>query len=135
MCKGATVLIVEDEAIIALDLTMTVECAGGSVVGPAATTAEALVLIAEGMALRQPITAAILDGNLADGNVAPVVWCLHQCGVPMVVYSAVGLPGEVASLAGEISVILKPHPIFDVVATLTSKLAAVVRAFEADGSA
>lgn len=131
MCRGATVLIVEDEALIALDVAMIVERAGGSVVGSGATPTEAPTLISKGVAARQPVTAAILDGNLADRDISPVVRRLHQCGVPMVVFSAVGLPGEVSPRAGEIPVILKPHPIDRAVATLISKLSAELRAIEA----
>ena len=39
------VLIVEDEPFIALDLVQAVESAGGIVIGPAATVAQALTLV------------------------------------------------------------------------------------------
>lgn len=123
MCKDAVILIVEDESLIAMDLTMAVEYAGGTVLGPAASTAEALAIIAEALSHNLIIDAALLDGALADRDVAPVVRRLYEHGVPMVVYSATGLPLEVANLSSEIPWISKPATTERVVAVLTEKLA------------
>ena len=57
------VLIVEDEALIAMALADSLEDAGHEVVGPAATMAEALALC-EGA----PPELAVLDINLRDGS-------------------------------------------------------------------
>ena len=62
--RGARILVVEDEAFIALDLVMAIEDAGAIAVGPAATVAEALELISF-----DPPDGAILDVNLPDGTV------------------------------------------------------------------
>jgi len=59
------ILIVEDEALIALALADGLEDAGHAVVGPAATMAEALALC-EGAAA--PPELAVLDVNLAEGS-------------------------------------------------------------------
>ena len=58
------VLIVEDEAVIAMVLADSLEDAGHEVVGPAATMAEALALC-EGA---PPPELAVLDINLRDGS-------------------------------------------------------------------
>ena len=123
MLKDAFILIVEDELLIALDLAMAVEEAGGIVVGPASTTIEALALIANAQTENKPISAAVLDGNLADRDVSPVVSRLHAEGVPMVVYSAVGLPKDVSSFSADIPWIPKPAAARRVIAVLTEKLA------------
>ena len=125
MCKGATILIVEDESLIALDLAMAIEDAGGIVAGPASTTVEALALMAKAEVNNIRIDAALLDCNLADRDVTPVVLHLHEHGVPMVAYSATGLPGEVADLSAQIPWIPKPAATDRVVAALTEKLALV----------
>ena len=125
MCKGATILIVEDESLIALDLAMAIEDAGGIVVGPASTTVEAMALMAEAEVRDVRIDAALLDCNLADRDVTPVVLHLHEHGVPMLVYSATGLPVEVADLSAQIPWVPKPAPTDRVVAALTEKLASI----------
>ena len=61
------ILIVEDQAIIALDLESAVEEANGQVIGPASTVREALKLLHA-----NEVDAAILDANLPDGDVTPV---------------------------------------------------------------
>src|SRR3954465_12621861 len=57
------ILVVEDEALIAMDLERIVRNAGGGVVGPGGGAEEVLRLAAEG----RP-DAAILDIELADGH-------------------------------------------------------------------
>lgn len=57
------ILIVEDETLIALELTESLERGGHEVMGPAATMAEALALCEAG-----PPELAVLDINLRDGS-------------------------------------------------------------------
>lgn len=78
-----TVLIVEDEFLIAMDLQMMLEIHGWRVLGPAATIHDALRLL-EG---EQP-SVALLDVNLRDGVVTPVAEALKARGVPFAVASA-----------------------------------------------
>ena len=59
------ILIVEDEALIAMALADGLEDAGHEVVGPAATIAEALALCDEAP---PPPELAVLDINLRDGS-------------------------------------------------------------------
>ena len=59
------ILIVEDEALIAMALADGLEDAGHEVVGPAATMAEALALCDEAP---PPPELAVLDINLRDGS-------------------------------------------------------------------
>ena len=74
------VLVVEDEALIALDIEIMLQSLGCVVVGPAATVAEALrVLVAE-----DAPDAAILDVNLGHEQVFPVADRLVECQVPFV---------------------------------------------------
>lgn len=87
MLEDATVLIVEDEPFVALDIAAGVEDAGGVVIGPAGSVREALLLI-EG----RSITAAILDVDLSDRDVTPVAELLLARGVPLLFHTGVGLP-------------------------------------------
>jgi hypothetical protein len=67
LLNRVSVLIVEDEPLIALDLAMAVEEARGKVIGPAGRVREALALMEQHL-----VQAAILDVNLSDRDVTPI---------------------------------------------------------------
>ena len=73
-----TVLLVEDEALVALELARALEDCGWEVVGPAATLREAFTLIER----KRPLDAAVLDVNLNGEMVYPLADALEQQGVP-----------------------------------------------------
>lgn len=78
---GKTVLIVEDEYLIAHDLKRSLERDGALVLGPAPTAARALALIHAATTL----DAAVLDIKLDVGrDVYPVAEALRARGVPFV---------------------------------------------------
>ncbi|WP_430910229.1 response regulator [Methylobacterium sp. sgz302541] len=83
MLLGKRILIVEDESLIAMELADIVERAGGTVVGPVRTNRDALRLADD-----RPVSAALLDMNLADGDATPIARRLLDRGVPMVVCTA-----------------------------------------------
>ncbi|WP_372786817.1 hypothetical protein [Phenylobacterium sp.] len=87
MLNQAYVLVCEDEPFIALTLALAIEDAGGVVVGPAGSVKEALTLLQS-----TPVSAAILDVNLADGEITPVLNILVGLGTPLIVQTGVGLP-------------------------------------------
>ncbi len=82
-----TVLIVEDEFLIALDLTLVLEKRGWSVLGPVASIEEALRLLEV-----QTPTIALLDVNLVDGPVTLVAEALKARNIPFVMASAHSRP-------------------------------------------
>ena len=96
-------MIVEDEAIIGLDIAAAVEEAGGYPVGPAASVAEALQLLAKG-----DVKAAICDVNLPDGDVGPVLEVLVRHGIPVVVHTGAGLPPHLQKRYSHVLVCRKP---------------------------
>lgn len=79
---GRRVLIVEDEVIVAFSLECAIGDAGGAIVGPAHSLAEAQQLIDEA------IDVAILDINLNGEPVWPVAEALRERGIPYVLASA-----------------------------------------------
>lgn len=80
--ESPQILIMEDEFIVALDLCdMTAEL-GFAVAGPFATLAEGVQAIRE----HRP-DAAILDVQLADGEVFPLADELMRMGVPLIFHS------------------------------------------------
>jgi two-component system, response regulator PdtaR len=80
---GPLVLVVEDEALIAMDLERTLRLHGYRVLGPAMTVAAALHLLDGGAP-----DAALLDVNLRGEPVTPVAEALRAWGVPFVLASA-----------------------------------------------
>lgn len=76
------VLLLEDEALIAVALQADLEDAGYSVAGPFVTCAGAL----DWLATNTP-DLAILDTVLKDGPCKDVALKLNQQGVPFIVYS------------------------------------------------
>lgn len=89
---GRRVLIVEDEALVAMLLETILEDMGCTPAGPAATVEEGLRLAAGG-----EVDAALLDVNVAGRQVFPVAEALRERGVPFVFstgYGEGGLPDE-----------------------------------------
>lgn len=80
---GRSVLLVEDEMMIAWDIEQTLTLAGMRVLGPAASVTSALRLIGE----ERP-DAAILDLKLRGELVTPVARRLRQMSVPFVLATA-----------------------------------------------
>jgi CheY-like chemotaxis protein len=103
LLRLASILIVEDEPFIALELKAWVEEAGGQVVGPAGSAKEALELLK-----KEVVAAAILDVQLSDGNVTPVVLALGKLGIPMVFQSGVNLPPDLRDLCPDAIYYKKP---------------------------
>jgi DNA-binding response OmpR family regulator len=82
-----TILIVEDEFLIAIELQEMLEARGWRVAGPVGNVADALKV------LRQELPAiALLDVNLGNEVVTPVAEFLKARGVPFVVASAYDRP-------------------------------------------
>ena len=77
--KGLTILVVEDEPIFATETACAIVAAGGSVVGPAFSLAEAFAMI-DGAAL----DGALLDLNLRNEKVFALADTLADRGVPIV---------------------------------------------------
>lgn len=82
----ASVLIVEDEMMIALDIQMMLEDNGYQVVGPAGSVESALRLLED---IRPDV--AVLDGNLRGRPVVPVAQRLRSLEIPFVLSSAYDL--------------------------------------------
>lgn len=90
------ILIVEDEAILALDLAQIVEEIGHSVVGPARDVASGLALVES-----EDLEFALLDLNLGAEFSTPIADRLTQRGVPFCFlsgYSRSHFPPQFASV-------------------------------------
>jgi CheY-like chemotaxis protein len=81
--SGRRILVVEDERLIALDIQDILEGWGCTVMGPVATAAAALKLIAEDLP-----DSAILDVDLDGGTSEPVAARLRASGRPFLILTA-----------------------------------------------
>ncbi len=104
MLQGKSVLIVEDEPIIAADLAFAVEAAEGVVVGPFRTGEAGLAAHASGVT----IDGAILDVRLADGEITPLACALLANGIVVVFHTASPVPYEITLRHGDRPVCSKP---------------------------
>ena len=77
--NGLSILVVEDEPVIAIDTACAIVQAGGAVVGPAYSLSEAFETIANAR-----IDAALLDINLRNEQVFRLADTLADRGVPIV---------------------------------------------------
>jgi len=80
--EGRNILIVEDEAPIAIDLAGAVSQAGGVVVGPAASVATSFSLMAD-----HKLDGALLDIRLRDETSFPLADVLAVLDIPFVFVS------------------------------------------------
>lgn len=87
--RAKTILIVEDEYLLAMSLQLALEEDGWEVFGPAGTVGEALALLD----LELP-ALALLDVNLGPELVTPVALVLKERGVPFALATAYDKPEQ-----------------------------------------
>ena len=103
LLSGMRVLVLEDDLVIATDVTDVIERAGGEVVGPFKSVKEA-----GRVAKTDTFDVAVLDVNLVDGEVTPVLEALSARKIPMLVYTGTGLPPKTADRHPDLTVLDKP---------------------------
>jgi Response regulator containing CheY-like receiver, AAA-type ATPase, and DNA-binding domains len=82
---GRRILVVEDEALLALDLQQLLDQRGVEVIGPAGSVSQALEAINE-----NHIDCALLDVKLGDETADAVAVALEQRAIPTVFVTACG---------------------------------------------
>jgi CheY-like chemotaxis protein len=103
------VFVVEDEALVAMNLEMILEDLGCQVVGPALRFDKAQAMVGDGL----KADAAILDVNVAGREVFPLAEQLSELGIPMVFatgYDQTGFPEKWSSSPA----VRKPYTLEDV---------------------
>jgi CheY-like chemotaxis protein len=110
---GRRVLVVEDEALVAMLIEQILEDLGCVVVGPAISVAEGLALAGGS----EPIDAALLDVNLGGERVFPVAEALERLGVPLAFSTGYGEGGLPPEWRGR-PTLQKPYSFDDVVVVL-----------------
>ncbi len=129
MLNRSAVLVVEDEPIIAMALAFAIREANGVVVGPAASVKAALILLKT-----HNVVAAILDANVTDGIITPVVQYLMQRQIPVIVQTGVGIPDDLAEEFPGLIVRIKPALGGVLVAELAQLITDRENALKEDGS-
>jgi DNA-binding NtrC family response regulator len=100
--KGKRILVVEDEALIAVMIEDMLADMGSEIVGPAATIEEALRL-----ASSEALDGAVLDVNVRGERIDPVAELLMARGVPMLFATGYG---EVKLASGAAATVIdKPY--------------------------
>jgi CheY-like chemotaxis protein len=82
IARGGRILVVENEALVALEIASILSSAGFDVIGPAGSVAQALTILDGSMC-----DAAVLDVNLGRETAEPIAVRLLSCGTPFVVVS------------------------------------------------
>jgi|FEC22Drversion2_1045045.scaffolds.fasta_scaffold00396_18 DNA-binding response OmpR family regulator len=112
LLEGRKILIVEDEAPIALNLASAVQQAGGIVIGPVATVAAAHAAMADNR-----LDGALLDIRLRNETSFPLADVLAVLGIPFVFVS--GLSSALMPYTHrERPLFDKPYESAEVIATL-----------------
>jgi len=111
---GHSILVVEDEALIVLDVTEALTDQGAKV-ATATTLRQALALVEAG-----GITAAVLDRALSDGDTSVLCDRLKQKAIPFIVYTGFT---EVSSACSDATLVTKPATHAALVAALQRELA------------
>jgi DNA-binding response OmpR family regulator len=119
MLNRRRILIAEDEALVAFELALAVEQAGGEVVGPVDSVREGLELLAN-----EEVHAAILDVRLVDRDIAPIAAILLEQGKAVVFHTASPVPDEIIARFGVPVVCSKPMQVGHVIIRLAALLGA-----------
>lgn len=96
-----SILIIDDNAYVALDLAATVEIMGGTVIGPVAGVDEAFARIASAS-----VDAAVLDADIAGA--AAIVARLASQRIPFVVQAGSALGVGLRGLCDDKAVLFRP---------------------------
>ncbi|KLI63410.1 response regulator [Aurantiacibacter marinus] len=108
--RPQSVLVVEDQFIIALDISETVRDLGHEVEGPYANRDHAFIAIDQKMP-----DVAILDVMTADGEVFPLADALTKAGVPIIFHSGHITPEDIAERYPDAMAASKPCPPADLI--------------------
>jgi DNA-binding NtrC family response regulator len=112
-----SVLIIEDEALIAMGVELCLQDAGAAVVKIANSIALAQSALDEGI----PFDAAVVDLRLADGNASPLIQVLSERGIPVVITTGDEVDRGHPALSKAVAILQKPHADSDLVNAIIQK--------------
>lgn len=100
---GKTVLVVEDEILVALDIADTLAAAGARVLGPCVSLRQAQDAAGKGA-----MDLAVLDIDLGGQEVFPAAEILQERGIPFVFYTGQPEREALRTAFADIPVCVKP---------------------------
>jgi DNA-binding response OmpR family regulator len=103
LLKGETVLVVEDEALVGMELQFELQKAGASVIGPIASLEEAVSVAGD-----QTFAVAILDIDLRGQDVFPAADELRRRSIPFLFHTGHGRKLELTAGYPGVPVCKKP---------------------------
>ena len=110
---GKSVLIIEDETLIAMGFESCLQDAG-AVVKIANSIASAQSALEEGI----PFDAAVVDLVVADGNASSLIEVLSERGIPVVITTGDEADQGQPALSKAVAILQKPHADSDLVNTV-----------------
>ncbi len=113
MLDDCKILLVEDEALVALDISLTLEDEGAAVTGPFATVETALP------ACGTALDAAVLDVDLCGSKSFPIADRLVAAGVPFMFHTGRADISALQERYGpSVPILVKPSRVDDIALTL-----------------
>lgn len=116
--RGLSVLMVEDQLLIAMDVETMLAREGAASVETASSVKEAL----DALTVLTP-DVAILDINLGNGSSLPVAHVLIERGIPFVFATGYGETSLIPAAMGDVPIVRKPYDLTSLVTALTSAMA------------
>src|SRR3984893_3008794 len=111
---GKSVLVIEDEALIAMSVEVSLQDAGATVV-----TANSIALAQSALDEGIPFDAAVVDLHLADGNASPLIQVLSERGIPVVISTGGEVDRGQRALSKAVAVLQKPYTESDLIKAIT----------------
>jgi DNA-binding NtrC family response regulator len=108
---GKSVLIIEDEALIAMGIESCLQDAGTAAVKITNSIAFARRALDEG----NPFDAAVVDLHVADGDASPLVQSLSERGIPVVITTGYELDRGEPALGRAVAILQKPYSSRDLI--------------------
>jgi CheY-like chemotaxis protein len=113
---GNSVLIIEDEALIALGFESCLQDAGAAVV-----IANSIALAQSALDEGIPFDAAVVDLRLADGNASALIQVLSERGIPVVITTGDEVDRGHPALSKAVAILQKPHADSDLINAIIQK--------------
>ncbi len=117
MSRTASILVVEDEPLVAIELAALLRAAGWDVAGPAGTLTKAIELARSALC-----DCALLDINLKGERIDDVAAILAERGIPFVFATGYGRESLPAAFRNNAVIIPKPFNNRAVVQTIRNLL-------------
>lgn len=115
--RAPRVLVVEDNALIGMDLEDILNSYGCQVIGPRVSVQDAMIEIQAGT-----VDVAVLDFMLEDGTAAPLAKALDDKGIPFAMCTGAG-EAQMSTLFPNTPILNKPYCPEDVSRVLNSLVA------------